>query len=174
MKKILLFPLLTMAISAHAKIYQCGNTLTDKPCEGGKTLAVKRASGGVNAGSSGSLYECLRLSDRQIWYYTNGCPPKEYKQLALHNVPAALSVKDKIYIVEMRKQGRRALDSQKGGSAGIVPSHVTKRDTPNCKSIDAQIKNLDEQMRAPQSASWMSYLSDQRRKLSDRRFRECR
>ncbi len=173
MKKILLAPLFTVAITAHAQIYQCGNTLTDKPCEGGKTLASKGASGGVNSGASGSLYECLRPSDRQIWYSTNGCP-EEYKQLALHNVPAALSVKDKIYIVEMRKQGRRALDRQKGGSAGIVPSHVTKRDTPNCKSIDAQLKSLDEKMRAPQSASGMSYLHDQRRKLSDRRFRECR
>lgn len=112
MKKILLAPLFTVAITAHAQIYQCGNTLTDKPCEGGKTLASKGASGGVNSGASGSLYECLRPSDRQIWYSTNGCP-EEYKQLALHNVPAALSVKDKIYIVEMRKQGRRALDRQK-------------------------------------------------------------
>lgn len=173
MKKILLAPLFTAAIAAHAQIYQCGNTLTDQPCEGAKTLASQSVFSAGNQNAESTVYECKKPNERQVLYSTAQCTDG-YLQVARHTVPSGVSFKDKVYIIEMRKQGRRALDSQKGGSAGIVPSHVTKRDTPNCKSIDAQIKSLDEQMRAPQSASSMSYLSDQRRKLSDRRFRECR
>ena len=172
MKKILLAPLFTVAITAHAQIYQCGNTLTDQPCEGAKTLASSVFSAG-NQDAESTVYECKKPNSSSFLYSTMPCKDG-YLQVARHTVPSGVSFKDKVYIIEMRKQGRRALDSQKGGSAGIVPSHVTKRDTPNCKNIEAQIKNLDEKMRAPQSASSMSYLNDQRRKLSDRRFRECR
>lgn len=171
MKKILTILIFSSIACSHASIYKCGSTYTDKPCEGAQTVKVRSASGGVDV--QGVLFEC-RKQDGQIWYYTYQCPEGE-KYIARHSVPANLSVKDKIYIVEMRKQGRRNLEEhEQRGSLGYAPSQRDKANTPNCKSIAEQIKHLDNQMRQPQSASSMSYLTDQRRKLSDRRFRECR
>lgn len=171
MKQLIFLVAIVASVPAYAIIYKCGATYTDKPCEGAQTVKVRSASGGVDV--QGVLFEC-RKQYGQIWYYTYQCPEGE-KYIARHSVPASLSVKDKIYIVEMRKQGRRNLDEhERRPSLGYAPSQRDKANTPNCKSIAEQIKNLDNQMRQPQSASSMSYLTDQRHKLSDRRFRECR
>lgn len=171
MKQLIFLAALAATLPAYASIYKCGGTYTDKPCEGAQTVKVRSASGGLDV--QGVLFEC-RKQDGQIWYYTYQCPEGE-KYIARHSVPANLSVKDKIYIVEMRKQGRRNLDEhERRGSAGVMPSQIDKANTPNCKHIAEQIKHFDNLMRQPQSAASMSYLNEQRRKLSDRRFRECR
>ncbi len=171
MKQLIFLAVIAATAPSYAALYKCGSTYTDKPCEGAQIVKVTSGSGGVDV--QGTLLEC-KNNDGKIWYDTRECP-EDYKQIARHSVPANLSVKDKIYIVEMRKQGRRNLDEhEKRGSIGIAPSQIDKANTPNCKSIAEQIKHLDNQMRQPQSASSMSYLNEQRRKLSDRRFRACR
>ncbi|MDO4795477.1 MAG: hypothetical protein Q4A28_05985 [Brachymonas sp.] len=171
MKKLIFLAVIAAIFPAHASIYKCGRTYTDKPCQGAQTVKIRSASGGVDV--QDILLEC-RKDDGHIWYDTTECP-EDYQQIARHPVPANLSVKDKIYIVEMRKQGRRNINEHEQRSAlGIAPGQIDKAKTPNCKSIAEQIKRLDKRMRQPQSASSMSKLNEQRRKLSDRRFRECR
>lgn len=171
MKQLIFLAVIAASVPAYASIYKCGNTYTDKPCEGAQIVKTRNVSGGVDV--QGVLFECKK-NNGETWYYTDGCP-EDHKYIARHPVPASLSVKDKIYIVEMRKQGRRNLDEhEQRGSIGIAPSQRDKANTPNCKGIAEQIKYIDNQMRQPQSASSMSYLNEQRRKLSDRRFRECR
>ena len=152
MKQLIFLAAFAASFPAYASIYKCGGTYTDKPCEGAQTVRVRSGSGGVEV--QGTLLEC-KNDDGKIWYDTRQCP-QDYKQIARHSVPANLSVKDKIYIVEMRKQGRRNLDEhERRPSLGYAPSQLDKANTPNCKSIAEQIKYLDNQMRQPQSASSM-------------------
>lgn len=48
------------------------------------------------------------------------------------------------------------------------------RDRKECKEIDQEIREIDEETRKPQTIYSMNYYREKRRELMDRRFRECR
>lgn len=129
------------------------------------TLSVAKASS-----SEQIIFEC-ESQTREYW--SNAKCDAGDTELGRYPTPRGLSFKEQVYIAEMKKQGRQMLNRQ-GGSVAVIPSSVSRRDSGLCRSLEQQIRDVDEKMRKPQTLSSMNYYQEKRRQLSDRRFRECR
>lgn len=129
------------------------------------TLSVAKSSS-----SEQIIFECE--SKTRIYWRNAECDDED-TVLGRYPTPRGLSFKEQVYIAEMKKQGRQLLNRQ-GSSVVVIPSGVTRSDSGLCRSLEQQIRDVDEATRKPQTANSMAYYTDKRRRLRDQQFRECR
>lgn len=117
-----------------------------------------------------TIFLCTAYSGGMFWSSVT-CSQKQATIDRMVNVPDGISWDQKVALGEAaRAQGQAVAAPPRPVVVQRSPSGQSNRQA-ECASIREAIANLDSQMRQPQSGQSMDWLKDQRRQLSDQRYR---
>lgn len=173
MKAWLVALLWVFPLAVGAEVYRCGNSYSSSPCSGARRVDVAPA---VSAGPNRStvpIHLCKAYSGGGRFWTSGRCSDHNGTIDRVVNVPRGMSWEHQ---VEIAKNALRAGDALANPPALPRSSSIVQDDSAQrCKYLAERIEWLDGAARLGGVASYMDWLSAERRRARDEQFRlRCR
>ena len=173
MKAYLIVVLWVFPLAAGAEVYRCGNSYSSSPCSGARRVDVAPAvSAGPNS-STVSIHLCKAYSGSGRFWTSGRCSDHNGTIDRVVNVPRGMSWEHQVEIANDAVRTGDALANPPAlrRSAPVVQDGSAQR----CQYLAGRIEWLDGAARAGGVASYMDWLSEERRRARDEQFRlRCR
>lgn len=117
-----------------------------------------------------TIHEC-RAYNGSTFYSNNYCSQSNGVGVLNHSVPDNMSFEQQVRLVEASKakEAARARENDARWTQSTANDPAESKRT-KCQQLDKAIAVKDAELRQPHSAQWGDYLTEERRKLNDRKF----
>ncbi len=126
---------------------------------------------GITA-SAATIYEC-RAYNGTNFLSNNYCSQSNGIGVRNWTVPDNMTFDQQVQNVEVSKAkeaSRLEAEIASKNQSQAEADNATQNKTYQCQRLDAAISTKDAELRQPHSAQWGDYLTEQRKKLTDKRF----
>ena len=160
---------LALSTSLHAQVYRCGNTYSNAPCAGGKTVETTPSVSALG-GTSGTamLYLCQSYGGGQFWSQQH-CVKHGALVDRMESVPANLPFDQQVEMASGQRNRGAALAAPPVQAARI--ENTTPSKPAQCTALDERIRYLDQLARAGGNAQYMDWIANERKQSRDLQFR---
>ncbi|WP_156920030.1 tail fiber assembly protein [Comamonas composti] len=152
------------------QVYRCGNTYSNQPCEGDRSVNVSIAAPAFG-GASGmrEIYLCKDIYDRLYWE-SSPCSLNNRMMQRIASVPADIPWEQQVAVAEQQWAKARSIASEQ--IVPVVPQQAAgKANAAECQALEERVNWLDSLGRVGGGGYTMDWIREQRRLARDRQFR---
>ncbi|WP_155293162.1 hypothetical protein [Comamonas testosteroni] len=150
------------------QIYRCGNTYSNTPCEGGRSIA-QQSSLSVGASTTKEIYLCKDFHGNLTWE-SAACSANGRFIERITRVPANISWNEQVAIARQQRNRAHANAAEQVVPVATRPTGG-KANAAECQALDERVNWLDNLGRIGGGGYTMDWIREERRKARDRQFR---
>lgn len=160
---------------ASAEVYRCGNTYTEEPCKGGRTVDTSppvASHGGSGSPSMQTVYLCRSKAGARMFWTTEHCHQANAWVERTETVPKNMSWEGQLAMAKAQRDAAAAMFQPS-------PQTYAQQDTPQpmfsnkqtCAALDQRVKDLDSMGRAGSRHYDLNWIRSERKIARDEQFR---
>jgi len=160
---------MTVAISAHADVYRCGNTYTQEPCAGGRTVDVSPALTDMTGPKTVVINLCRAPGGSLRWIPQQCSTYPGWTLQRTARVPANLPWQSQLEIARDQRAAAQALTAPRPVVRYSGPVQPSRKE--ECARWDERVKELDQMGRAGSQYYDLEWVRRERQAARDKQFR---
>lgn len=168
---LLAISLVLLTSSAWAQVYRCGNTYSEEPCKGGRTVDTSPPLTDPRGPSTTVIYLCRAPQGGQYWT-AEACHTRGWTMERSERVPINAPWADQVAAARGQKRAAEALNAAPTTQYMQQAPHQRQR-TPRqeCSLLDERVKMLDNMGRAGSQHYDLDWVRRERKEVRDQQFR---
>lgn len=169
-KAIALLALLPGAAFAQS-VYRCGNTYSDEPCKGGKTVDTSPAVSDPRGPSTKEIYLC-KAPHGGLYWTAEHCARRGWTIERIQRVPANVSWDDQVAAGRQQRDRAEAISAMpvQRSAQQVVPQSPQGKN-PVCAALDERVAMLDSMGRAGSQYYDLDWVRRERKAARDEQHR---
>lgn len=168
---LLAISLVLLTSSAWAQVYRCGNTYSEEPCKGGRTVDTSPPLTDPRGPSTTVIYLCRAPQGGQYWT-AEACHTRGWTMERSERVPINVPWADQVAAARGQKQAAAALTTAPTAQyTQQAPQQRQRTPRQECSLLDERVKMLDSMGRAGSGHYDLDWVRRERKEARDQQFR---
>lgn len=160
--------LLLLSSAVQAQVYRCGNTYTQTPCKGGRTVETSPILSDPRGPATKEIYLCSAPQGKQYWIAEH-CAQRGWTIERIQRVPAHVPWADQVAAASEQMQAAQALTA--APAVRYSPQSAQPSPQQQCSLLDERVKQLDRMGRAGSLHYDLNWVRRERKDARDQQFR---
>lgn len=153
---------------AGAQVYRCGNTYTQEPCKGGRTVETSPILSDPRGPATKEIHLCSAPQGKQYWIPEH-CAQRGWSIERIQRVPANVPWADQVAAASEQMRAAQALTV--APAAQSIPQTPQPSPRQHCSLLDERVKQLDSMGRAGSLHYDLNWVRRERKEARDQQFR---
>lgn len=153
---------------AGAQVYRCGNSYSQEPCKGGRTVETSPILIDPRGPATKEIYLCSAPHGKQYWVAEH-CAQRGWSIERIQRVPTNVPWADQV--AAAREQVQAAQARTAAPAVQYSPQTMPPSPQQQCSLLDERVKQLDSMGRAGSLHYDLNWVRRERKEARDQQFR---